>query len=107
MGHSWLAALPESPDDKAWVQSVPGWLFLWNPLPFVGSDRGRCTWCRICAPNLASNSGLSTPPPPLLQAFDDWVPLEVVRDLVQHLFASSSKLLADICPPDELNWAQL
>lgn len=41
------------------------------------------------------------------EAFDDWVPLEVVRDLVQHLFASSSKLLADICPPDELNWAQL
>ncbi|PSC70327.1 Fbox domain containing [Micractinium conductrix] len=41
------------------------------------------------------------------EAQDDWVPLEVIKDLVACLYASSAKLLADICPPDELNWQEL
>ncbi|KAI3426302.1 hypothetical protein D9Q98_008675 [Chlorella vulgaris] len=38
---------------------------------------------------------------------DEWVPLEVVRDLVEDLFAGSVKLLGDICPAEELNWQEL
>lgn len=76
---------------------------LLQPLSVTGCDQqpGAAHWC---------SRGDNSPPPVLLppvQAFDDWVPLDVVRDLVRHLFASSSKLLADICPPDELNWARL
>lgn len=54
----------------------------------------------------------STPPPaagthPLLvQAQDDWVPLDVVKELVQTLFCSSVKLLA-AAGLDQLNWAGL
>ena len=44
---------------------------------------------------------------PALQDQDDWVPMDVVRDLVAALYASSAKLLADICPADELNWQEL
>lgn len=42
-----------------------------------------------------------------LQDQDEWVPLDVVRDLVGSLFASSVKLMGDICPADELNWQEL
>ena len=41
------------------------------------------------------------------QAQDDWVPLDVVRDLAHSLFRSSHKLLTDICPADELRWDDL
>ena len=49
----------------------------------------------------------SCPACPALQDQDDWVPMDVVRDLVAALHASSAKLLADICPADELNWQEL
>lgn len=44
---------------------------------------------------------------PCKQNQDEWVPLEVVRDLVEDLFAGSVKLLGDICPAEELNWQEL
>ena len=50
---------------------------------------------------------LAPPALPALQDQDDWVPMDVVRDLVAALYASSAKLLADICPADELNWQEL
>ena len=56
-------------------------------------------YCRHCHPNHRHRHHL--------QAQDDWVPLEVVRDLVRSMFASSVRLLQDICPADELNWAEL
>jgi hypothetical protein len=42
-----------------------------------------------------------------VQDQDEWVPLSVVADLAESLFASSAKLLSDICPADEVRWQEL
>lgn len=38
---------------------------------------------------------------------DDWVPLEVVQDFVRSLFAGMARLMNDIAPPAEINFADL